>query len=181
MSKVLEKHERSWLMQKNKTSPLDVITPVPPGVSWTAPEKSRPWQQPPQLTNISDVAQRYMDMFSSPDVMLNTLDVLESKVPLSAIAESLMLNNVSEGLHTLDAGILVMPVIIELFVSICTLHKIEYIIYADDVERNTTVPTRIAKLAVKKAMEKMEEAVPTEQPREEKPMGLMARKQKEMV
>ena len=181
MSKVLDKQERNWLMQKAKTSPFDIITPVPPGVSWTAPEKSRPWQQPPQLTNISDVAQRYMDMFSNPDVMLNTLDVLEGKIPLSVIAESLMLNNVSEGLHTLDAGILVLPIVIELFVSICILHNIEYTVYPDDVESSTVVPTRIAKLAVKKAMEKIEEAVPVEQPREEKPMGLMARKQKEVV
>ena len=166
-------------MKKNKLSPFDVITPVPPGVSWTAPEKSRPWQQPPQLTNISDVAQRYLDMFSNQEVIMYTLDALETKVPLSVVAESIMLNSVSEGLHSLDAGILIMPVIIELFVSICTLHNIEYTIYPDDVERQTVVPARIAKLAVKKAMDKVEAVV--EEVQTDKPVGLMARKQKEMV
>ena len=166
-------------MKKNKLSPFDVLTPVPPGVSWTAPEKSRPWQQPPQLTNISDVAQRYLDMFSSAEVMSYALDAVETKVPLSVIAESVMLNNVSEGLHTLDAGILVMPVIMEILISICSVQNIEYTVYPDDVERQTIVPTRIAKMAVRKAMEKVETAV--EEIETTKPVGLMARKQKEVV
>lgn len=166
-------------MKKSKLTPTDVITPIPPGVSWTAPEKSRPWQQPPQLTNISDVAQRYLDMFSNPDTTMYTLDALETQVPLAVIAESVMLNSVSEGLHTLDAGILVMPVIIEILISICVSQKIEYTVYPDDLERRTVVPDRIAKMAVKQAMQKVETAV--EEVETGKPVGLMSRKQKEMV
>jgi len=166
-------------MKKSKLTPTDVITPVVPGISWTAPEKSRPWQQPPQLTNISDVAQRYLDMFSNPDTTVYTLDALETQVPLVVIAESIMLNNVSEGLHTLDAGILVMPVIIEILISISASQKIEYTVYPDDVERQTVVPTRVARMAVQKAMEKVEATA--EEVETAKPVGLMARKQKEMV
>jgi len=166
-------------MQPNKTSPLDVLQPIAPGISWTAPEKSRPWQQPPQLVNISDVVKKYMDGFSDPEVMSNAIDAIETKVPLSVMAQSIMLNHVSEGVHTLDMGILVMPVIIELLITFAELNNVEYIVFPDEIEKQNIIPIGVAKLAMKKALESMEKTV--EQVQETKPAGLMARKQKEVM
>ena len=36
-----------------ESNPVDLVSYTAPGISWTAPEKSRPWLQPPQLTDIS--------------------------------------------------------------------------------------------------------------------------------
>ena len=167
-------------MQPNKSSPLDVIQPVAPGISWTAPEKSRPWQQPPQYTDIMDVANSYIIAFSTENAMDNMLDALETKVPISVIAQSIMLNGVSEGRHTMDAGILVMPVLMEMMLSIAMLNNIKTVMYPDDYDRESTVSNRTARLAVEKAMKKIEAAA--EPAKEEKPVGgLMARKQKEVV
>jgi hypothetical protein len=166
-------------MQPNKSSPLDIFQPVAPGISWTAPEKSRPWQQPPQLVNIGDVVQRYMDNFSDQEVMSNAIDAIETKVPLSVMAQSIMLNHVSEGVHTLDMGILVMPVIIELLVTFAELSKVDYIVFPDQIEKQNIIPVGVARLAMKKALESMEKTV--EQAQEAKPAGLMARKQKEVM
>jgi hypothetical protein len=166
-------------MQPNKSSPFDVLQPIAPGISWTAPEKSRPWQQPPQLVNIGDVIQKYMDGFSDPEAMSNAIDALEGKVPLSVMAQSIMLNYVSEGVHTLDMGILVMPVLIELLVTFADLSKIDYIVFPDAIEKQNIIPLGIAKLAMKKSLERIENTV--EQVQETKPVGLMARKQKEVM
>ena len=166
-------------MQPNKSSPLDVIQPVAPGISWTAPEKSRPWQQPPQLVNIGDVVQRYMDSFSDQEVMSNAIDAIETKVPLSVMAQSIMLNHVSEGVHTMDMGILVMPVIIELLITFAELSKVDYIVFPDQIEKQNIIPVGVARLAMKKALESMEKTA--EQVQETKPAGLMARKQKEVM
>jgi len=166
-------------MQTNKLSPFDVIRPVAPGISWTAPEKSRPWQQPPQLVNIGEVIQRYMDSFSDPEAMSNAIDAIETKVPLSVMAQSIMLNHVSEGVHTLDMGILVMPVLIELLITFADLSKIDYIVFPDEIEKRNIIPVGIARLAMKKALESMEKTVEVVQ--ETKPAGLMARKQKEVM
>jgi len=166
-------------MQPNKSSPFDVLQPIAPGISWTAPEKSRPWQQPQQLVNIGDVIHRYMDNFSNPEVMSNAIDVVETKVPLSVMAQSIMLNHVSEGVHTLDMGILVMPVIIELLITFAELNNVEYIVFPDEIEKQNIIPIGVAKLAMKKALESMEKTV--EQVQETKPAGLMARKQKEVM
>jgi hypothetical protein len=112
--------------------------------------------------------------------MDNMLDALETKVPISVIAQSIMLNGVSEGRHTMDAGILVMPVLMEMMLSIAMLNNIKTVMYPDDYDKESTVSNRMARLAVKKAMEKIEAAA--EPAKEEKPVGgLMARKQKEVV
>jgi hypothetical protein len=163
----------------NITAP-DVVTYTPPGISWTAPEKSRPWQQPPQYTDIMDVANSYIIAFSAENVMDDMLDALETKVPISVIAQSIMLTGVSEGRHTMDAGILVMPVIMEMLLSIAMLNDIKTVMYPNDYDRESTVSNRTARLAVEKAMKKIE--VAAEPAKEEKPVsGLMARKQKEVV
>jgi len=166
-------------MQPNKTSPFDVLQPVAPGISWTAPEKSRPWQQPPQLVNINDVVQKYMDNFSDLEVMSSAIDAIETKVPLSVMAQSIMLNYVSEGVHTVDMGILVMPVIIELLITFAELSNVDYIVFPDEIEKQNIVPIGVAKLAMKKALESIEKTV--EEVQETKPAGLMARKQKEVM
>lgn len=166
-------------MQPNKSSPFDVLQPVAPGISWTAPEKSRPWQQPPQLVNIGDVVQRYMDSFSDQEVMSNAIDAIETKVPLSVMAQSIMLNHVSEGVHTMDMGILVMPVIIELLITFAELSKVDYIVFPDQIEKQNIIPVGVARLAMKKALKSMEKTA--EQVQETKPAGLMARKQKEVM
>jgi hypothetical protein len=127
-----------------------------------------------------DVANSYIIAFSSENAMDNMLDALETKVPISVIAQSIMLNGVSEGRHTMDAGLLVMPVLMEMMLSIAMLNDIKTVMYPDDYDKDSTVSSRTARLAVEKAMKKIEAAA--EPAKEEKPVGgLMARKQKEVV
>ena len=167
-------------MAKSNIPALDVVTYTAPGISWTAPEKSRPWQQPPQFTNIMDVVNSYITSMSSEETMDNILDALETKVPISVIAQSIMLTGVSEGKHTMDAGILVMPVIMEMMLSIAMLNDVETVLYPDDYDKQSSVSNRVARMAVKKAMEKIEAVA--EPAKEEKPVsGLMARKHKDVV
>jgi hypothetical protein len=156
-------------MATNNIPAPDVVTYTAPGISWTAPEKSRPWQQPPQYTDIMDVANSYIIAFSSENAMDNMLDALETKVPISVIAQSIMLNGVSEGRHTMDAGLLVMPVLMEMMLSIAMLNDIKTVMYPDDYDKDSTVSSRTARLAVEKAMKKIEAAA--EPAKEEKPVG----------
>ena len=108
-----------------------------------------------------------------------------STVPLAVIAEAMMMNGVANGVHTLDAGILVMPVIIEMLQSLAIAHDTDFVIYPDDYDKNVKVSNRVARLAVQKAMKKVEgveskeedEPMPEE---DEKPKGLMS-KRKEVL
>lgn len=165
-----------------ESNPVDLVSYTAPGISWTAPEKSRPWLQPPQLTDISRVALYYIATISDEEMMDDMLDSLETSIPLAVIAQAMMMNGVSNGVHTLDAGILAMPVIIEMLESLALSHKVKYVIYPDDYDKQVSVSNRVAKLAVEKAMNKnpmMEDE--EEEEMEVKPKGLGSRKQKEVM
>jgi hypothetical protein len=160
------------------TSKSDFLVSTPPGISWTAPEKSRPWQNPPKIVDAVSVAAYYIQFVSSADNMDELLDTVETGVPLAQVAEGMMLGGVSAGLHTLDAGILVMPVIIEMLQSLAMINDTEFVIFPEDFDKDT-VPDRAARLAVKAAFAPMVENAkkePATTP-ESKAVGLMARKQ----
>jgi len=169
-------------MQSN-TNPADVVNYTPPGISWTAPEKSRPWQQPPQLVDMIDVSGYYIMSMSSDEMLDDLLDVVETPVPLAVTAEAMMLQGVSNGIHSVDMGILVMPVIIEMLITIAKHNKSEYTIYPDDYDKEAKVSNRVARLAVEKAMKKIEGkdvSVEEEMPVVKEPKGLMAKRKEVM-
>lgn len=143
-------------------SAVDLIKPVPPGISWTAPPKGRPWTTPPRFVKVGDVAQGYIDNLSSSAMMNPILDVIDTKVPLATMAEAIMLSSVNKGIHTIDAGILVIPVIVEMLKTVAELHGAEYTVFPDELTKDDEVPERVARAAIKKASEaptKTEEVV----------------------
>lgn len=167
-------------MATNELTAGQVLQSVPAGISWTAPPKSRPWQNPPKYTELADVANSYISKMSSGSMANAVLDALETKAPLASLAEMMMLSSVQKGLHTLDAGILVMPVIIEMLKTAAMLHDIETVTYSDENDAVRVIPSRAVKMAVADLMKApVEEAepVPTPVPTEMK-TGLMQRKSK---
>lgn len=159
-------------------STMDFIKPVPPGISLTDNPRSTPWNTPPKLVKVSDIAQKYIDGLSSPETLNSTLDAIETGVPLAALANAMMLTGVGSNGHTIDAGILVTPVIIEMLVTLAEMHGVEYTVFPKD-PNDDAIPNRVIKNAMKKAaeplIEKEEEAEPVV-----KLSGLMARKPNKM-
>lgn len=166
-------------MLENESKVGDVLSSPPPGISWTAPPKGRPWMNQPEATNVSSVAKYYIDSLGQAEVANDILDALETRVPLATIAETFMLVGVNNGRHTVDAGILVMPIIIELLQSIAELNDIKTVKFTQDLEKGTTIHPRILREFAKKASEPMPEPMVEEAMVE--PKGLMARKSKEVI
>jgi hypothetical protein len=165
-------------MATNELTAGQVLQSVPAGISWTAPPKSRAWQNPPKFTNLSDVVDTYISRLASKEMANFVLDALETKAPLSSLAEMVMLSGVQKGIHTLDTGILAMPVIIEMFKTAAMLHDIKTVTYSDEYDTMRTIPTRAVKMAVADLMKApTEEAEPAPVPTEMK-AGLMQRKSK---
>lgn len=156
-------------------SPTDFIKPVPPGISWTDAPRSRPWTNPPKLVNINEIAQGYIDNLSQPAAINSALSAIETDIPLAALANALMLASVANGTHTIDAGILVTPVIIEMLVTLAEIHGVEYQVFEKDPDADV-VPDRIIRNAMKKASavsEEVKEVAPVVEL-----SGLMTRKNK---
>ncbi len=155
----------------------DIAVAVPPGISWTAPSKGRPWMTPPKSVSVTDVAQQYIAAIGDGASANDVLEALETNMPLSIIAETLMMAGVSKGMHTLDAGVLVMPVIIEMLKTVAEVNDIDYVVFPDDVE-TTPVPARLLKKVISSTTQTIaEQAQESMMPQEEK-TGLMARVKK---
>lgn len=169
-------------MAKSNATIGDMYQPVPPGVSWTAPPKSRPWLNPPEETNIVAIANNYISTLGDEGMVNDILDALETRTPLAVIAEYFVMIGVSSGKHTLDAGVLVMPVVIEVLKTIAVMNKIDTVTFPKELEKGMSIHPRVLKQVIND-MTKSAGGEPAEEAVTEAPVetGLMARKKKEGV
>jgi len=91
-------------------SEMALDAPIP-GASLTAEPGNYPWERPPQMEDIDEIADYYLSRLNTPDAIDDILDLVELGVPVEAIAGALVTNNVSKGVHTIDTGILIGPVV----------------------------------------------------------------------
>jgi len=155
-----------------------------PGQSFTSELGNRPWEKPPQYASVEDAIDFYLQRINSEDLRQPLLDVIELGMPLTSIANALQISSVMEGKHTIDVGILVLPVIVELMSLMAENAGIKYTTGVERKSSNGYSSSEIA-LAVKKAGDKfndqdMSEDMMTEESEpvmeEEQPTGLMARR-----
>lgn len=159
-----------------------------PGQSLTAELGARPWQQPSQYSTVEEAIDYYVTRIESEEVTTQLLDVLEMGVPVTTVANAMQSSSVMEGKHTVDVGMLVLPVIIELISLIADAAKIKYTsgLEGDDRVRGSLVDKAVMKLNAKKD-EKDEEGTEEEPENEmlieemktaadERAGGLMARR-----
>ena len=149
-----------------------------PGMSLTSEPGNRPWENPPNLVSVEDAMEFYTKrILGTPENYDQVLDILESGLPVRNVANILMKTSVMEGNHTIDVGILVLPVIEELLMAVADMHNSEYTESIDSLFKENVVSRRQARLAVQEL--KKERAKPKVEPTEQ-PKGLMA-KPKDMV
>lgn len=152
-----------------------------PGQSLTAELGSRPWQSKPQYATVDEAIKYYMNRLTSDEFMDQVLDVLEMGVSVVDIADSIQTASVMEGLHTIDVGVLVSPVIAEMIMFIADSADIKYVTGLDNPEKDKVSPAKISKI-IKELREEMDEketeVTDTEEEMsiQEEPKGLMARR-----
>ena len=156
------------------------------GQSLTHELGARPWQNPSQYSTVDEAIDYYMERMSSEDFMVQLVDTLEMGVPVTTLANTIQMSNVMNGVHNLDVGMLVLPLIMEMLMMIGDSAEIKYNTGLDNPnEIKTSNPTRES-LLTKVAMqykdkleevdfENLDEETVEEEPTEE-PTGLMARR-----
>jgi len=154
-----------------------------PGEALTAELGGRPWQSPPKLATVDDAIDYYMERMSSEEFMEQVVEVMESGVPVAVIANTIQLASVMDGIHSVDVGMLVVPVIMEMMMLLGDSAGIEYNL-GDEKFDDEITDSKIAKAvtAYKKKVKdgdvEKPEAVEDkeEEPVKAKPTGLMARR-----
>lgn len=156
-----------------------------PGQSMLMELGSRPWQQPPQMSTVEEAIDYYVTRIESEEVSSQLLDVLEMGVPVTTVANAMQSSSVMEGKHTVDVGMLVLPVLIELISLIADTANIKYTsgLEGDDRVRGSLVDKAVMKLNAKKDEEGTEEEPENEMiieemktAADERAGGLMARR-----
>ena len=151
-----------------------------PGQSLTHELRARPWQNPPQFATVEESMDWYLERFDNPEIVQELLSVMESGVPISTIANSMQLGAVLQGVHSIDVGMLVMPILIEIMKTLAERTDTKYVM-GDEPEETDRASDAVLDSAVNKIkgmnLEDMpeEEMMKEEEPQEE-PVGLMARR-----
>lgn len=161
-----------------------ISAPVP-GQSLTAEPGSRPWENPPRYPKVEDALEFYLDNLSQPEKLASALDEIEGGAPIGLLVNTLQTLGTSKGLHSLDVGVLVSPILIEFYKAAAEQEGISYTI--GDEDEGKKVSRAQADMIVKELMseEKAEDetaVVNTEtEDEEEQNKGLMARRGNEEV
>jgi hypothetical protein len=153
-----------------------------PGMGMTFEVGSRPWQTPPELTTVEQATDYYVERMNTDAFKGQLVDVIEMGVPLATLANTIQLASVMEGIHSVDVGILMIPIIVELLITIADSQGAKYQTGMEGMENErATAPNRIISDIMRERNMK-EEEMPMEEPQEMaqeeqmQPMGLMARR-----
>ena len=116
-----------------------------PGMGMTFEVGSRPWQTPPQLTTVEQATDYYIERMNTDQFKAQLIDVMDMGVPLTTLANTIQLASVMEGLHTVDVGILMIPIIVELLITIADSQGVKYDTGMEDIdnERATAIDRTI--------------------------------------
>ena len=150
-----------------------------PGMSLTHELGARPWQTPAQFPSVDEAIEYYMNSMTSEEFMEQLIDIMEMGVPVTTIANSLQLGSVMEGKHSVDVGMLVVPLLIELIMMLGDSAGIEYDTGLQNPDKKRTRDSQLAKFALryKRTLEDTDLEEMVEQPEEEEePKGLMSRR-----
>lgn len=166
-------------IMRDKNNPL-LDAPIP-GQSLTTEPGNRPWENPPQYVTIEEAIQFYMERFSDPEMGTRVLDILESSdVPITVLVEIITTGGMMQGLHTLDVGILITPVLVEFIAGLADKAGIKYKI---GTETTDAAKPELLRAALKEVPDDVfavddllaEEEQPVEEEKEKPKAGLMKR------
>ena len=157
---------------------VSLSRPVP-GQSLTHEVRARPWQNPPQFNTVEESMDWYLERFDNPEIVQELLSIIEMGIPLSTIANSMQLGAVLQGVHNIDVGVLIMPILIEIMKTLAEKTDTKYVM-GDEPEESDRPSDAVLESALSKikgmTVEDMPEEEDMEEETDEEPMGLMARR-----
>lgn len=81
-----------------------------PGQSLTTEPRNNPWEQPAQMSTVEEATVYYIERLANQEVLDDLGALCDAGVPLAPLVESTYMQGVVRGLHTIDTGLLVAPI-----------------------------------------------------------------------
>lgn len=117
-----------------KQSPINFDAPVP-GMSLTTEPGNRPWENPPQFSQIEEVLDYYIDRLADENRQDDMLAIIEEGMPINMLVDSTISTGVMSGLHTVEAGLLAAPVLAEFMQAMADIEGIKYTLSTADKKK----------------------------------------------
>ena len=162
-----------------------------PGMSLTAEPKSRHWRRPYQYNTIDEAVPYYLDLMMEPEFTDGLIEQVEVGFPLAMIADVWITASTMEGLHSVDLGALVSPIVITMMKTLLDAEDVKYevgderdeitmskkkmIKLRDELMGSEDLESVDAPMAEEMPMEETIEEAEEEQ-EQEAPVGLMSRR-----
>lgn len=153
------------------------------GMALTHEVGARPWQNPPQQSSVQEAIAHYIERMQDESLTEQIVNILQSDVPVTTLANTIQLAGVMEGRHSIDVGVLILPVIMEMIMLIADAEGIKY---QTGMERDIEAEVKDSRIlaGISKAREELsedreetdEQIIETEEELAEMPRGLMGRR-----
>ena len=101
---------------------------------------------PPQFATVEQALDYYLPDYNQMKLSEQLVDVLEMGIPVTTVANSMQLGAVMEGKHSVDVGMLILPVLVELIMLIGDTAGVKY---TSGLEKETDIRGSLIDLAVK--------------------------------
>ena len=93
-----------------------------------------------------DALEYYIPKILDPVYTDRLLDILETGIPITVLVNTLQTAMVMEGKHTIDVGVLVMPVLIELIELVAMNAGIDFVKGTEETENEKLSEEKMAKI-----------------------------------
>jgi len=104
----------------------DFGAPIPGNSLFTHPPGDRPWERPSQLNTVEEALGFYFTSLNDADIIDDLMTVLDMGVAIKPVVETMYLSSVMKGIHNLDVGLLVAPVLTEFLATLAKSYDIDF-------------------------------------------------------
>lgn len=171
-------------MAQRRDKNSEIFNRAVPGMSLTTEPGNRPWENPPMYSTVAEATEYYTERLTERNVSSAIAEALDKGIPVNSATQLITTSSAMNGIHSIDVGILVAPVVRELVMLAGDTNNIDYKMSFGEEEGAMQVSYRLAKQVTKEIVDSMDFPgdIRTKAPEdemdmeEETPKGLMARR-----
>ena len=99
--------------------------PIPGQSLFTTPNE-RPYERPSELDTVDDALSYYFTNLRDPEIIDDLMTVVDMGIPLEPIVKTMYMSSVMNGIHNLDVGLIVAPVLSEFLAAVAKSYEIDF-------------------------------------------------------
>ena len=97
-----------------------------PGQSLFSTPGDSPWERPSELNTVDEALSFYFTSMRDPEIIDDIMTVVDMGIPLEPIVKTMYMSSVMRGLHNLDVGLIVAPVLSEFLAAVAKSYDIDF-------------------------------------------------------